>query len=150
MAGFLLRVKKRGIKLEKYEVLSVEHSIICPNMLDVEVGKNGRLVKSFRVSAKLKNVKPGVTCIMHHNIALVPIAYCFGNEMYLVNAPKNRNAAQLQMSAMLGLMDGCSDKWRFYLAMRAALKNQGKRPALTATGNMLRLAALQQCRRIQR
>lgn len=142
--------ENRGIKLEKYEVLSVEHSIVCPNMLDVEVGRNGHFVKSFRVSAALKNVKPGAECIMHHNIALVPIAYCFGDEMHLVNAPTNCKDAQIQMSAMLGLIEGNLDKWHFYLAMRAALKSQGMRPAVTAAANMVRLAKLQQCRQVRR
>lgn len=130
--------------MEKYKILSTEHSIICMDMIDVELALNEHLVKCFRVSNKLKNVVCGAECVLHDDAHGVPVAYCFGAEMHIVKVPETRHAARQQISHIAGITRASLNKLRFYMALRAALKNQGLRPSLSAASNMLTLARLQQ------
>lgn len=129
--------------MEKYKVDSIAHSIVEPDMVDVGLAQNRHFAKALRVSNKLRNVVLGAECIMHHNMVGVPIAYSFGNEMHLVNVPETRRDARAQIAMMMGLIHGSTDRFRFYMAMRAALKNHGARRGLLPTTNMMRLGMLQ-------
>lgn len=129
--------------MEKYKISSVEHSIIQPDMVDVVLEHDEHFSKCFRVSGALKNVKPHTECVMHDNMVGVPVAYCFGNEMHLVNAPETRHDARRQIAMIMGLMQGSLNRFHFYMAMRAALKTYGVRPSWGAVTNMMRLGALQ-------
>ena len=130
--------------MEKYKIMATEHSIVQPDMIDVELSLNERFVKCFRVSSKLKNAVPRAECVMHDDANGMPIAYCFGAEMHIVNAPKTHGEAHRQISHIAGITRASLNKFRFYMALRAAMENSGLRPSLSAASNMLALARIQE------
>lgn len=125
--------------MDKYAVMSIQHSIIRSEMVDVELGCNGRLADVVRVPVKYDNLRPGSAFFVHRKRSGQPIAFCFSGGFYMPNPPKTLAEAWRQFNRIPGLMD----KIYFYMALRNALHRYGKHAGINIPRDMMYLARLQ-------
>jgi len=136
---------KRGKKLETYTILSAEHSIVQPDMIDVEIARNGHLLKVIRVpKAYEDHLLKAKEMIAHKGSQGVPVAYCFSGEMYYAAPrPVDIKDARGKFCWLAGLRRGSLDRFRFYMALRAVVRKHGMRPSFSGPENLMRLMIIQ-------
>jgi len=134
-----------GKKLETYTILSTEHSIVQPDMIDVEIALNGHLLKVVRIpKAYEDHLLKTKEMVAHKGSKGVPVAYCFGGEMYYAApCPVDLKDAHSKFCWLAGLRRGSLDRFRFYMALRAALRKHGVRPSLSGPENLMHLMRIQ-------
>jgi len=126
--------------------MSTEHSIVQPDMIDVEIALNGHLVNVIRVPKVYEDLLlKSKEMIAHKGSKGVLMAYCIGNEMYYVAPrPVNLKDARRQLRWMAGLSQGSLDRFFFYMALRAVLRKHGMRPSLSGAENLMRVIGIQE------
>lgn len=129
--------------MHKYKIVSAVDSKIVPGKLEVTIKYNNLFEQVILLPHEFYFAVQRSDCIVHNGRYGAPIAYSFGDDMYINMTLKDKYDAKHIINNLAGLRRLSLNKIRFCMALYTALGRVGGRPSFSPEKNLMQLFRIQ-------